>query len=148
MTENGLIDEVGMVMASKIHDGNLFGILMPDPRTLLIMIQTSERSNICLRFSDVERFRMDDFRQGNVILDITVWRGAEVRREDVAYAYGESSEGAPFLEDAVRRISAEDKLVVQLNPSFGASAVCICGGVAVEGDWIPLVAAGSWLTET
>jgi hypothetical protein len=88
----------------------------------------------------------DDFRQGNIILDVPISVGAAIEVEDVAYAYGLEPNEKKILPQTMERLVRERRMVVRVNPSYGCTLVCICNSVEAENDWLAAVAADEGLT--
>lgn len=86
----------------------------------------------------VERLRADDFREGNIILDVTVTAGEQLELDDVAEAFGLDTEPSPFLQNTIDRLKRDRMIVVRINPSYGCVVTCVCSEMSVEVDVLPL----------
>lgn len=137
MNHQIVISEEGAVVQPPLHDAKIRGLLLCDPEKLVVAVVTSAGDRYCLVLNDVERLRADDFRQGNIILDVTVFSATEIDVVDIAYVYGVEPTDNPFLSKTMERLVREDKLLVRINPSFGCAAACICGSVGAESDSLP-----------
>jgi hypothetical protein len=121
------------IVEPDFHDANVNGLLVTNDKSLLVSISGSPCGNKCLVFHGLERLRCDDFRQGNIILDITVSSGASINVDDLAYVH-EVERDTPFLQSAMDRLRSQNFLLVRLNPSYGCSLVGICQSITVEDD--------------
>ena len=130
--------DAGEIVVPEVHDAKVRGLLVTNDNRLLVSIAGTDDSNKCLVFHGVERLRCDDFRQGNIILDVTVSSGESIDIDDLAYVYGVEKSNAPFLQSSMDRLQAENRLVVRLNPSYGCSLVGICQSLTVEDDHLQL----------
>lgn len=143
MLNSVLIAEDGSILEPNVHDGRIIGLFTLENKKLLLPILMVNKSVTCIAFTDLECLRVDDFREGNIILDITISSGTDVDVTDIAYAHGleqfTSSETNPYLNKAVQNFITDKKLFVQINPSYGCKLVCICGGIEVLQNWIPLI---------
>jgi len=143
MLNNILISEDGSILEPNVHDGRIIGLFTLENKKLLLPILTANKSFICIALNDLECLRVDDFREGNIILDITVSSGTDVEIADIAYAHGLEqltySEANPYLNKAVQNFITGKKIFVQINPSYGCKLVCICGSAEVLQDWIPII---------
>lgn len=129
--ENLDYSDDGAIARPRLHDGVICGILLQEDQ-LVLPVQLVDGSKHCLVMQGVERLRVDDFRQGNIILDVTVASGAQIDPADVAYACDIGVEAAPLLQKTIDRLIERDLIVVRINPSYGCSAVCICSRIGVE----------------
>ena len=121
------------IVEPDFHDANVNGLLVTNDKSLLVSISGSSCGNKCLVFHGLERLRCDDFRQGNIILDITVSSGASLNVDDLAYVYDVESD-TPFLQSTMDSLRSQNRLLVRLNPSYGGSLVGICLRITVEDD--------------
>ena len=137
MTEQVVISESGEVVHPSLHDAQVRGYLLCANATLMLPFESSDGVRHCLVLRDVERFRADDFRQGNIILDVTVSSGETIEIADVAYAYGIELIESHFLLQTMESLMREKQLIVRINPSYGCVAVCICRSIEVEEDALP-----------
>lgn len=119
------------------------GLITLEKRRLLLPIQTTDKSILCIAFNDLDCLRVDDFREGNIILDITVSSGSEVEVSDIAYAHGLERFMPPetndYLDKALKSFITGKKLFVQINPSYGCKLVCICGEIEVLQNWTSII---------
>jgi len=136
MQEIQLSDD-GAVVWPSLHDGIARGLLLCADKRVLLPIQVNGGLRHCLVLHDVERLRADDFRQGNIILDVTVSRGMQIDPADVAYASDINADAEALLSQTMHRLIENDSVVVRINPSYGCSAVFICGSITVETDRLP-----------
>src|SRR5262245_52428175 len=98
MTQQLDISNDGEVVQPPLHDARVRGLLLCASNRLVVPVETSGGVRLCLVFYGVERLRADDFRQGNIILDVVVSKGADIDMADVAYAYGLKQTDQVFLE--------------------------------------------------
>ena len=145
MYKNLLVSEDGSIVNPDVHDAHILGLVMINKKKLLLPVRLTDGSNLCLALSNIDCLRADDFREGNIILDITVSRGTEVDMSDIAYAHGLeqllSSEANAFLNKAMQDFFIGIKLFVQINPSYGCKLVCICDEIQVLQNWASVINA-------
>lgn len=133
-SKNIIVATDGTLNSPALHDGRLLELIAyPDQHLLLLTTDVRERFH-CIVLKCVERSRADDFREGNIILDITVHSGQNVRLEDVAYAFGVKKDD-PSLFRIRNRIAADKLTVVCVNPSYGCSFVAVCTDIDIVTDW-------------
>jgi hypothetical protein len=137
MTQQLIFSNADEVVDPPLHDADVQGLLLIPKGNLLISIQTTDGSNKCIVLRGVERLRADDFREGNIILDVTVSSGASIEMEDICYAYGLEKGENPFVQRTMDRLMREKRLVVTLNPSYGCMLVCICRDIEIKDDFLP-----------
>lgn len=145
MYKNLLLSEDGSIVNPDVHDARILGLVMINKKKLFLPIRLTDGSDLCLALCNVYCLRADDFREGNIILDITVSKGTEVDISDIAYAHGLeqflSSESNTFLNKAVQDFFIGIKLFVQINPSYGCKLVCICDEIQVLQDWSSVISS-------
>ena len=124
----------GQMVTPNVHDAKLLGITLLESNRVRASFELIDGNYISLLFSGVERLRMDDFRQGNIVLDVSVQRGQGVPADEVAYAYGidQEPQKTNFLEKMLAEVRSKNLISVTLNPSFGAAFTCLCSNVIAE----------------
>lgn len=126
----------GEMIVPSVHDANLLGVVLADPSALYIPMRLIDGASVCIVLRGVVRLRADDFRQGNVVLDITV-SGAGVRACDLQYVYGVDQAGKSelgFLVTVEEDFSRGKLKLVEINASYGCSLSCVCEEIDVIED--------------
>jgi hypothetical protein len=116
------------------HDGRLAGfVLLPDKRCCLFVV-TEDNKFYRVVLLGVEWLRADDFREGNIILDLTVQSGNSVQKADVLFALSIDNENRhpSFFSAIMERIYRNELLLVQVDPSYGCVFSCLCTGWLLE----------------
>lgn len=82
-----------------------------------------------LRLELLERLRVRDFREGNTIDDVFVFRGSQCPADLVALAYGlDSPVPEPWFGDVLERVSQENWTLLYLHCSYGGDLVALAKG--------------------
>ncbi|CAN7503748.1 hypothetical protein LJR066_003317 [Acidovorax sp. LjRoot66] len=121
----------GDVIEPDVHDAKLIGILLRG-KDAVIELETADRKTLRLVLFGVQRLVADNFREGNILLDVAVVTGSKVSIRDVAAAYGVKPENQKFLTEVVDLVASGALTVVTLNPSYGCSLTSLCERVEVE----------------
>ena len=112
----------------RLHDGLLEGIVVKADKSSTLTLRDVTAVQYELELGAVEHLCANDFREGNIILDLTVERGkdcdASLLRTLFDNKYFESRPG--FLVALLQRIEAEDLTLVSIDPSYGCSFVALC----------------------
>ncbi len=114
----------------NVHDGGLLGILITDRKIELTVVDTKAQ-RYCIILDEVVEFLAMDFKQGNIILDITIVRGKDTQPADLEFLNAsEYSGNDQYRQKLHQRIVDESLYVLQLNPSYGCPA--IAGQIWIE----------------
>jgi hypothetical protein len=116
----------GTVLNPSLHDGYLTSIEYLPENQIALRGQSVEGDKCCYLLSGVDEFRADGLLERNIILDITIRSGHEVREEELIDAL--KCQGSPlkFRQVQLEKIRACELVLFQLNPSYGASVGCTC----------------------
>lgn len=138
MSDNLIVySDDGAVISPPVHDADLFGIVSCPNRRIFLLLRDIHGRTHCLSLFGVKRFKGDDFRQGNVVLDIEVQTGLSVNREDIAGVYGiDVSTSGDSLEKIMRKFDLGQLMLVRLDTSYGFSFRCVCEGIEIIQDWV------------
>ena len=116
---------------SKFHDGFVDGFLIREPQ-VIIFIRTDGDEAFALIADDVTRMRVDSFLQGNIIFDIVIRHGNELTRSDVdVYGFAADANGERLANDKLERLRKEDRVVLEINPSYGCECFLIAQTVTL-----------------
>jgi hypothetical protein len=118
------------LLEPRLHDGKLLAISSRDAVVELTVADVSHnRYRVVL--DGVADFQANEFRQGNIILDVTISRGKDVGITDLADLLfrGMSLEEYEPLHE---RIVRESLYVVRLNPSYGCRLVAVAKHITIE----------------
>lgn len=118
----------------SFHDAQLSGIVLLPQKRCLAIITTVNNQTHRIVFRGVERLRADDFREGNIILDVTVQSGKSVDKAGVLFALSMEDERRhpAFFDSVIGRIERGELMLVQVNPSYGCMFACLCSGWLVD----------------
>jgi hypothetical protein len=116
-----------------LHDGRLIGIaVLPDKRCVVIL---SDHAGSIYRMSltGIVRLRADNFREGNIILDVTAETGDRVEEREILFALSvdDADKHPDFVKSVLQRVRNRDLYLVHINPSYGCTFACLCGGWTV-----------------
>jgi hypothetical protein len=127
----------GTVIEPNFHDARVVGILCPSSQRALLLLKDTSSAVYCLDLKGVNRLRVDDFREGNIVLDLTIEGGHSVRPEDVAHVLGIQGNAVydEYHSIIMQQIGQKELFLVRLNPSYGCELGCLCAQVDVLPDW-------------
>jgi hypothetical protein len=110
-----------------LHDGMLLGILLTDAGGAELFCRSVAGDRVVLRMEAVQWLRADDFRQGNVILEVRLDVGQAIDRQAVAEALGEERESSS-VQAVLTRAHVEDWRYLELNSSYGCQLSTLFSG--------------------
>lgn len=94
-----------MKIYEQFHDGTLDGLLI-DPAVTQIFLSTCERESFVIAASGVVRLAAGKFKEGNIILDVSVRQHEEITLQDITGVY-ELNTGA-IGEDVAEKLLERD----------------------------------------
>jgi hypothetical protein len=116
---------------SKFHDGFVDGFLIRASQ-VIIFIRTDGNEPFALVADDVTSMRVDSLLQGNIIFDIVIRRGEDLTRSDVdVYGFAASSDGEKRAIDMLQRLRTENRVALEINPSYGCECFMIAQAVTL-----------------
>jgi hypothetical protein len=116
---------------SKFHDGFVDGFLIRKPQ-VFIFIRTDGNEQFVLVAEDVTRMRVDSLLEGNIIFDIVIRRGEDLNRSDMdIYRFAATSDGEQRANDMLQRLKTENRVALEINPSYGCECFLIAQTVTL-----------------
>lgn len=129
-----IADKSHALLEPNLHDGRLVGITLPTEGTVELAVTEVGGKRYRIVLEGVTEFHATEFREGNIILDVTVTRGENVRLADLAH-FGYAGQNLPRSEEHLQRIHKrmlrESLYLVELNPSYGCHLVGVARSVSV-----------------
>jgi hypothetical protein len=112
----------------RLHDGLLEGIIVKEDKSATLTLRDVNGVQYELELGSVEHLCANDFRRGNIILDLTVERGRDCDVSLLRTLFGNKHlESHPdFLATLLQRIEAENLALVSIDPSYGCSFLALC----------------------
>jgi hypothetical protein len=123
-------DRNGIVVKPKFHDARLTGIELHSEHDVRLSIQASARDRYIVALLGVRRLRADEFREGNIILDVTIERGADCDPDLLAELY-DLRDGNPYVATLLSEVRTNNLALAQLNPSYGCRLLALCKDVTI-----------------
>lgn len=110
------------------HDGFFDGILIPEKSRALLFLRTRRGEKWTLFLAGVAQLKLWDFREGNIIFDITVRRGAQIAIADVYELHGfkDAEAAGEWGEKISERIYRQNLVLLQISSSYGAQCMALC----------------------
>jgi len=132
-----VVADTGALLSPGLHDGAFLGMLIFPNKKIQFFAKELNGKVHCFVLTGVERFYADDFREGNIILDITVESGGKVVRQDISEIFGSSGSvlAEASISDIMKKFATRDFILVRLNTSYGGWFVCVCTGIEMLKNW-------------
>jgi hypothetical protein len=118
----------------NLHDGSLIGIRIPEGGTIELSVSDTLSNRYCITFEGVVEFFATDFRAGNIILDVSLFHGAEVGLGQLATLRDVDTDiarSAAEMQRILDKVHAESLWVVELTSSYGCQLIGVASRVAV-----------------
>ena len=122
-----------MKLEQSYHDWSLLGITVEEEQRNLEVTLGLNTQRVRIRFLEVTECHIDDFKMGNIVLDVEVFTNSplsETYFEDSVFEelLGVSKE-TQYYQNIITRIEQGRLLYVEINPSYGCFAQIICEAV-------------------
>lgn len=126
-----------MTSIPKFHDGLLMGVEILGDEEVVLRLKDVENRNFRLRLLRVSLLKVDDFRQGNIILDVTVSERLEDQREIIAWlAFSGTESDDPEVRRYIEEAVKNHWKLVTVAPSYGAEVFALCADIELVEDVI------------
>jgi hypothetical protein len=130
-------DKSNTLLEPNLHDGRLLGInlLSKDCVELSVAEVGGKRYRIFL--DGISQFHATDFREGNIISDVTVTPSSSVQISDLQLL-GHIGQNAQRLEEDLKKIHdkmlRESLLLFEINPSYGCQLIGVAKSLRLESN--------------
>ena len=117
-----------MIEQPRLHDGSLEGFYVKADKSATLFVRDVNGVKYELELGSVEYLLANEFREGNIILDLTIERGKDCEVSLLRALFDSKYlETHPnFLVALQQRIEAEGLTLVSIDPSYGCSFLALC----------------------
>src|SRR5438093_6127767 len=88
----------------RLHDGRLYGLITTDSGKCTILLSDPTANRFHLILEGVETLRADNFREGNIILDVTTVSSTSIKEVYVRELYQIPTGQDEFIRNTFLRI--------------------------------------------
>ena len=115
----------------NLHDARLLGMFVSDNKIATVLFRSENGQRHELLLKEVEHLVANDFREGNIVLDVEIYDGESFDSRLISEIYGKNYPHChPGFESEIRRKVKNDELkLVSVNPSYGCSLLCIAKNI-------------------
>ncbi|MCC6141995.1 MAG: hypothetical protein IT389_15425 [Nitrospira sp.] len=112
----------------RLHDGLLEGLHVKADKSATLCLKDVGGVQYELKLDSVEYLLANEFREGNIILDLTIERGKDCNGSLLRALFDSNylKNHPEFLDALQRRIETEDLALVSIDPSYGCSFLALC----------------------
>jgi hypothetical protein len=116
----------------NFHDARILAVELIDSNALLVNLQEEGGALYRLKLSGLERLRCLDFREGNIILDVSIFRGVPPPVADLRTLLDLRVKESPeYLDTVANRVRAGELSFVHITPSYGCELLALCKNVHI-----------------
>jgi hypothetical protein len=120
---------------NEFHDGFVEGVLL-DRTSAFVFFRNWKEDRVVMKLDDVRSLKMNNFRQGNILFDVIARDGNEISHDDIEQLFGFSDDSQ--VAKKLAETDEEQLVVVEVNPSYGASFLAIAKSFRTMSrkDWL------------
>lgn len=119
-----------ILVRPDLHDARIFGINIDKRGDLKLSIGLQNGRLSELIFTGLFRLLVNNFREGNVILDVVVLPSDQFELKDVEIFYDSSDvDVGEALSALHRQVRLNNKFLIKISASYGCELFCICSGI-------------------
>jgi len=129
----------GFLQSPDLHDGVLTALDLVDEKILRIRARDVRGGKHLIELHGLSLLLADEFRQGNIILDVRFETARAPDEQAIRYLLGEPPAGEPFrskYESHVRKliqsIANGELTLVTIGSSYGCSLTALCRKAVVH----------------
>src|SRR5262249_53568780 len=135
------VDERGSLKSPNLHDGFVDGVVLEGEKRVAVSLRDVSGQVFSMRLIEVEALVCNEFRQGNIILDITIFSGIAPDDDALGSLFGSPHPSVArehheqhkrLLQDRSDKIRKGVLKLVSIEPSYGCSLTALCGEVIIS----------------
>jgi len=118
---------------ATFHDGQVEGWSLLPNKSLRIDIADVTGGKFSMFLQNVRSFKGNNFREGNIILDVEIVRNADPGIDRLRSLFDLEPTASPaFLLIGMRQVQEGELTFVAINPSYGCEISALCENVTIE----------------
>ena len=138
-----VLDDHGYLRDPNLHDGLVDGIHLPSDTAVTVSLRDIQGQRFSMQLIGAVAFVCDDFRLGNIILDVQIASRVTPDMDTLGSLFGtphpSAAEGhARALERYAEKIREGTLALVTINPSYGCTLTALCREVLISRASTPL----------
>ena len=118
----------------RFHDARLISIELKDNCSAVIaLLDDGDGAKHELFFEQLDRMRCIDFREGNIVLDVEIYKctAPPIDILERLFAVTTQKEIPAYLDVRIKKVEAGELTLVHITPSYGAELIALCGSLRI-----------------
>ena len=113
---------------SELHDSYLIGLSVDREKRAQVTFELAGGRRAILILEDVEHLLANDFREGNIVLDILIQNSADYDERYLDQLFGKEylAQNKAFKQSLGGKISCGELILVTVEPSYGCALIALC----------------------
>lgn len=136
-----VVDQNGLLTEPNLHDGFVDGIQLIGKNSAVVALRNVHGQTFSIQLMGLEALVCDEFRQGNIILDVQITSGKPPSKDALSSLYVAPHPSAAaeyhdkharFIQAQTDRITQGDLVLVLIEPSYGCQLIALCRELLVS----------------
>jgi hypothetical protein len=107
---------------SNFHDGRFDGFWIAANEVVHLFLRTQDGERFTLILRGIERLRLDEIKEGNIILDLVFRDADSLTKSDIEELYDVDAD-SPQIVGLLKKARERGLRALEINPSYGALGV-------------------------
>ena len=126
------IDPQGELRHPNLHDGAVEGIELETGQGLRIALRGIAGRAYRLRMKGLRRLLCNEFREGNIILSLSIERRMRPDLRWLRHLLGRTKDEDRLVAEAARAVAEGRLTLVTIVPSYGCELAALCESAEIE----------------
>ena len=113
---------------SALHDSHLIGISVDREKCGRLLFELTGGQRATLVLESVDHLQADNFKQGNIVLDVVIHSSADYDESYLGQLFGKEYlvKNKFFKESIAAQIASGKLSLIVVEPSYGCTLVALC----------------------
>ncbi len=127
------VNEYAILVEPNLHDGAIDSLTVDrEQKYARIRCRSVTNQRVEIHFKRVRALQGNDFREGNIIGTIWIYKGRQIPRDDVERLIFGDNPNRELANKLVSEIQSADTFLVKLWSSYGLQLMVLCGELSCE----------------
>jgi len=98
----------------------------------MVDCRTEQNEKKCIHFTGIRAFIGNEFREGNIILAVTIYQGHKIPEEEIKQVLFNQYSRPDDITKMIEELHASDEYFLHLEPSYGLELKAFCTEIIIN----------------
>lgn len=120
------INDKGILTDPELHDGYVEALSVVNNKWVALECRTVKNERMKINFGGVRILRGNDFREGNIILNVAIYQGTKIPESEIEQLLFNQYSKRDAITKTIEELHSSNEFFVHLECSYGLELKIFC----------------------